>query len=121
MRIFALARELDMESKDLLALCQQHGLDVRNQLSTIEPEQRDQILDLVKKGPGQPATQAPPPPAAHAPGLGRAAPFARDCEPGQPATAQACADNNSACCTPQGRAGVTAGSRACPESGSAAR
>ena len=49
-RIFALARELDMETKDLLVLCQQNGLDVKNQLSTIEPEVRDQILQLVKRG-----------------------------------------------------------------------
>jgi hypothetical protein len=48
-RIFALARELNMESKDLLALCQKNGLDIRTQLSFIEPEQRDQILDLVKR------------------------------------------------------------------------
>ena len=40
-RIYALARELDMESKDLLDLCRQHGIDVRNQLSSVEPEQRD--------------------------------------------------------------------------------
>ena len=29
-----LAHELDMESKDLLDLCRQHGIDVQNQLST---------------------------------------------------------------------------------------
>ena len=48
-RIFALARELGMESKDLVVFCQQHGLDVKSQLSTIEPEVREQILQLVKK------------------------------------------------------------------------
>jgi hypothetical protein len=36
-RIFALARELGIESKDLLTLCRQNGIDVKNQLSTIEP------------------------------------------------------------------------------------
>jgi translation initiation factor IF-2 len=62
-RIYALARELDMESKDLLELCRQHGIDVRNQLSSLEPEQRDQIEQLVRKGGGT-ATAAPPRPAA---------------------------------------------------------
>lgn len=63
-RIFALARELSMETKDLLVLCQQHGLDVKNQLSTIEPEVRDQILQLVKRGANKP--QAPAQPAVPA-------------------------------------------------------
>jgi translation initiation factor IF-2 len=48
-RIFALARELDMESKDLVALCRQNGIDVKSQLSTIEPEVRDQVVQLVEK------------------------------------------------------------------------
>src|SRR4051794_3575696 len=47
-----------MESKDLVVFCQQHGLDVKSQLSTIEPEVREQILQLVKK----PTVQAAPPP-----------------------------------------------------------
>jgi translation initiation factor IF-2 len=48
-RIFALARELGMESKALLELCNQNGIHVKNQLSTIEPEVRDQIVQLVQK------------------------------------------------------------------------
>ncbi len=48
-----------MESKDLLALCKQHNIDAKNQLSTIEPEVRDQIVDLVKRGPATPTPQAP--------------------------------------------------------------
>lgn len=48
-RIFALARELGMESKDLVALCRQNGIDVKSQLSTIEPEVRDQVVQLVEK------------------------------------------------------------------------
>ncbi|MGH7222534.1 MAG: translation initiation factor IF-2 [Gemmataceae bacterium] len=48
-RIFALARELGMESKDLVALCRQNGIDVKSQLSTIEPEVRDQIVQLVEQ------------------------------------------------------------------------
>src|SRR6187200_3354868 len=54
-----------MESKDLLTLCQQNGLDIRNQLSTIEPEVRDQILLLVKRvgAQSQPQQTGTPPPA----------------------------------------------------------
>ncbi|HZY87298.1 MAG TPA: translation initiation factor IF-2 [Gemmataceae bacterium] len=48
-----------MESKDLLDLCRQNGIDVRNQLSSVGPEQRDQIVALVKRGGGV-ATAAPP-------------------------------------------------------------
>jgi translation initiation factor IF-2 len=66
-RIFALARELGMESKDLVVFCQQHGLDVKSQLSTIEPEVREQILQLVKKPTAPAAPPPPPPPAAVAP------------------------------------------------------
>src|ERR1700732_4418842 len=56
-----------MESKDLLTLCQQHGIDVKNQLSSIEPEVRDQVVQLVKRGSAT-ATAAPPkPPTLSAP------------------------------------------------------
>ena len=65
-RIFALARELGIETKDLMTLCHQHGIDAKNQLSTIEPEVREQIVLLVKKGGSQAASTAtaPPPPIA---------------------------------------------------------
>ncbi len=66
-----------MESKDLLDLCRQHGIDIKNQLSSIEPEQRDQIINLTKRGPaaaGGAATRpAAPPvlPPARVPVLGQ--------------------------------------------------
>ncbi len=41
-----------MESKALLDLCRKHGIDVKNQLSTLTPEQRDAIVALVRKGSG---------------------------------------------------------------------
>ena len=67
-RMFALARELNMESKDLLALCQHHGLEIKNQLSTVEPEIQEQIRKLVAKP--QPKASAPPPAVAPAaPGI----------------------------------------------------
>jgi len=65
-RIYALARELNIDSKDLLEMCRQAGYDVKNQLSSLDPEQRDQIEVLVKRG-GSTSTAtavAPPPPLA---------------------------------------------------------
>src|SRR5262245_10162748 len=59
-RVFELARELDMESKDLMALCRQHGIELKNQLSTVGPEQRDQIVELAKRGPASPPAQRLP-------------------------------------------------------------
>ncbi len=71
-RIFALARELKMESKDLVALCRQHSIDVKNQLSTIEPETRDQIVELVQRGgPAVPPAVAPRAPGAAATIMGK--------------------------------------------------
>jgi translation initiation factor IF-2 len=57
-RVFELARELDMESKDLMVLCRSNGIELKNQLSTVGPELRDQILELVKRGPATPAAPA---------------------------------------------------------------
>lgn len=51
-RIYVLARELNMESKDLVDLCRAQGLDVKNQLSSLEAEERDAIELLIKKGKG---------------------------------------------------------------------
>ncbi len=60
-RVFELARELDMESKDLMVLCRRHGIELKNQLSNVTPEQRDQIIDVVKRGPGGSAAGAAQP------------------------------------------------------------
>src|SRR5438874_2310703 len=75
-RVYALARELDVESKDLLDLCKQAGFDVKNQLSNLEPEQVTMLKDLVKrgtKGPGAPAPAKPVIPV-HKPEVGKAIP-----------------------------------------------
>lgn len=58
-RVYALARELDIDSKDLLDLCRQRGMDVKNQLSSLDPEQRDEIVALIKKGVKGTAVAAP--------------------------------------------------------------
>lgn len=47
-RIFALARELGLDSKVLLGLCDEAGVPLRNALATITPEQRDQIVTFIK-------------------------------------------------------------------------
>src|SRR5260370_2360635 len=51
-RIYALARELNVETKDLIDLCHQAGIDVKNQLSSLDPDQRDSVLQMVKRGSG---------------------------------------------------------------------
>jgi translation initiation factor IF-2 len=61
-RIYALAKELNVESKDLLDLCRQAGFDVKNQLSSLDPEQRDAVEVMIRKGGGV-AVAAPPKPA----------------------------------------------------------
>src|SRR6266446_5877968 len=61
-RIYALARELNVESKDLLEMCRQAGFDVKNQLSSLDPDQRDQVVLLVKRGGSAVAVAASPKP-----------------------------------------------------------
>jgi translation initiation factor IF-2 len=59
-RIYALAKELNVESKDLIDLCRQNGIEVKNQLSSLDPDQRDAVVQLVKRGGGGVAVAAPP-------------------------------------------------------------
>ena len=47
-RIFALARELGLDSKVLLGLADEAGIKLRNALATITPEERDTIVAFVK-------------------------------------------------------------------------
>jgi translation initiation factor IF-2 len=63
-RIYALARELNVETKDLLDLCHQAGFDVKNQLSSLDPPQRDVIEQMLKRGGGGVAVAAPAKPAS---------------------------------------------------------
>ena len=62
-RIYALAKELNVESKDLLDLCRQAGFDVKNQLSSLDPEQRDAVEVMIRKGGGVAVAAPPPKPA----------------------------------------------------------
>jgi len=59
-RVYALAKELNLESKDLIDLCRQAGIEVKNQLSSLDPHQRDAVAQLVKQGGGGVAVAAPP-------------------------------------------------------------
>jgi translation initiation factor IF-2 len=69
-RIYVLARELNVESKDLVDLCRQAGFDVKNQLSSLDPDQRDAVEQLVKRGGGTALATAPAPKPATAPNFG---------------------------------------------------
>ena len=61
-RVYQLARELDIDTADLLRLCIQTGYDVKNQLSNLDPDQQKNLEELVKKGAKStgPATPAKP-------------------------------------------------------------
>jgi translation initiation factor IF-2 len=64
-RIYALARELNVDTKDLIDVCRKAGMDVKNQLSSLDPDQRDHVAQLLKKGGGGVAVATaikPPPP-----------------------------------------------------------
>src|SRR5207248_3924252 len=50
MRVYALAKTLDVESKTLLDYCKELGYDVKNQLSSIDPDQAAALTDRVKRG-----------------------------------------------------------------------
>jgi translation initiation factor IF-2 len=63
-RIYALARELNVETKDLIDLCRQAGFDVKNQLSSLDPDQRDTVVQLLKRGGGGAAVAVAAPPRA---------------------------------------------------------
>jgi len=60
-RIFALAKELSLDSKVLIEHCQAAGLTVKNALATISPEERDKVVAYLAEGkgaaPAAPATE----------------------------------------------------------------
>lgn len=58
-RIFALARELGLDSKVLLGLCDEAGVPLRNALATITPEERDKIVAYINGKDGGAKTEAP--------------------------------------------------------------
>jgi len=48
-RIFALARDLGLDSKVLIDLCEEAGVKLRNALATISEEERDQVVEYIRK------------------------------------------------------------------------
>lgn len=67
-RIFALARELGLDSKVLLGLADEAGVTLRNALATVSEEERDQIVAFVKGTGKKPeAVEAIPSPTKVAP------------------------------------------------------
>ncbi len=59
-RLFALAKELGIDSKDLIEHCNSAGIKVKNSpLASISPEERDLVLGHLKKSGSTDAT-APP-------------------------------------------------------------
>ncbi|MFM7541350.1 MAG: translation initiation factor IF-2 [Planctomycetota bacterium] len=61
-RLYLLAKELEIDCKELIDLCKGQGWDVKNQLSSIEPEQRDQLVQIIKRGGSKPAAAPAPAP-----------------------------------------------------------
>jgi len=47
-RIFALARDLGLDSKVLIDLCEQAGVKLRNALATLSEEERDKVVAYIK-------------------------------------------------------------------------
>lgn len=73
-RIFALAKELDIDSKLLIDYCAKAGITIKNSaLASISPEERDRVLDIIKSS-NSPAA----PPSAVATSAAAAAPVTRD-------------------------------------------
>lgn len=69
-RIFALAKELNLDSKELIEACSQIGIVLKNSaLASISPEEKDQVLAFLKsqKGKEEPVVAKPAPVKAQAP------------------------------------------------------
>ena len=62
-RVFELAKTLDIESKNLLDYCRELGYDVKNQLSSLETDQVEAVKQRISKGgrSAPVANNSPPP------------------------------------------------------------
>jgi translation initiation factor IF-2 len=85
-RIFELAKELNMSSKDLMALFGRLGLEAKSQLSVVEPKVAD-LLRAQLKGAAKPAPKAAP--AAKAPAAAPPPPAVAVAAPAAAAPAEA--------------------------------
>ncbi len=59
-RIFALARDLGLDSKVLIDLCEQAGVKLRNALATISEEERDTVVAYIRGKGATPTTGETP-------------------------------------------------------------
>ena len=59
-RIFALAKELDIDSKLLIDHCAKAGITIKNSaLASISPDEKDRVMDIIRAaGPSAPAAPA---------------------------------------------------------------
>jgi translation initiation factor IF-2 len=63
-RIFALAKELEIDSKLLIDYCSKAGITIKNSaLASISPEERDQVMEIIRSS-GPPAVASSPEPIA---------------------------------------------------------
>ena len=69
-RLYTLARELDIDTKILLQYCKELGFDVKNQLSSLDPEQSEQLKQRVERGNRPPTTPPGQTPRANIPTTG---------------------------------------------------
>lgn len=59
-RIFALAKELDIDSKILIDYCAKAGIVIKNSaLASISPDEKDRVLELIRASAPAPAETAP--------------------------------------------------------------
>src|SRR5262245_66225707 len=61
MRIYQLAKTLNVESKQLLDYCAELGFDIKNQLSALTPEQGEALIQRSKQGAKSSVTAAAAP------------------------------------------------------------
>ncbi len=62
-RVYILARELNIDTAELLRLCKSAGFDVKNQLSSLEPDQQQTLEEMVNKASKAPKSSASSAPA----------------------------------------------------------
>src|ERR1700738_1306892 len=95
-RIFELAKELGMSSKDLLGLFGRLGLEAKNQLSVVEPK----VADLLRAQLKAKAAPKPARPAAPVAPVATAEPIAAAAAPANVPTAPVAAQPPFATATP---------------------
>lgn len=56
-RVFALAKELDLDSKELIDYCNRAGIEIKNSaLASISPDERDKVVEYIQQNASSPKT-----------------------------------------------------------------